>query len=95
MKPQWFAIPPDYLNCDADADGPEHWTKGEEQLQDIPLTQMWPDDKFWMPLLLKGTYFIGRADFGIADSDAQKGSWVMERWWFGTKAEAGLGRSQP
>ncbi|HUB93251.1 MAG TPA: 8-oxo-dGTP diphosphatase [Verrucomicrobiae bacterium] len=28
---------------------------------DIPFDQMWPDDKFWMPLLLAGKYFKGVA----------------------------------
>lgn len=28
-------------------------------LADIPYNHMWPDDKFWLPLLLAGKYFKG------------------------------------
>ncbi|EJD02731.1 uncharacterized protein FOMMEDRAFT_107702 [Fomitiporia mediterranea MF3/22] len=79
MQPHWFAIPQEYL--DTENDTPDT----SEPLPQIPLAQMWPDDEYWMPLLLKGQYFVGRVDFGIENSEAQKGSWVMERWWFGTK----------
>lgn len=26
----------------------------------IPLSEMWPDDQYWLPLLLEGKKFIGR-----------------------------------
>jgi hypothetical protein len=26
----------------------------------IPLSQMWPDDEHWLPLLLQGKKFLGR-----------------------------------
>ncbi|KAH8119029.1 hypothetical protein DFH11DRAFT_1686035 [Phellopilus nigrolimitatus] len=74
MLPEWFAIPPTYRSEGVTPD---------PATPEIPLTQMWPDDELWMPLLLRGKYFIGRVDFGRVDADAQKGSWAMERWWFG------------
>ncbi|KAL5485414.1 hypothetical protein ACEPAI_8056 [Sanghuangporus weigelae] len=99
MHPQWFAIPKEYLDANpafkesssssSSASSSLTLSHSEsESLPPIPLEQMWPDDELWMPLLLKGQYFVGRVDFGIKDSDAQHGSWTMERWWFGTKANA-------
>ena len=32
-------------------------------VDDIPYAQMWEDDPYWLPLLVAGTPFIGRADF--------------------------------
>lgn len=29
-------------------------------INNLPFDQMWPDDKFWMPLLLKGKKFRGK-----------------------------------
>lgn len=90
MHPYWFAIPQEYLgdqnppSTTSDASSVPS-TKGDP-LPPIPLSQMWPDDEHWMPLLLKGQYFVGRVDFGMEDLEAKKGSWTMERWWFGTKA---------
>lgn len=75
MQPSWFAIPKEYLSS---KEKPEDSTAPE-----IPYSQMWPDDELWMPYLLKGEYFCGRVDFGRVDTADQKGSWVMERYWFG------------
>ena len=88
MHPQWFAIPQEYLKSDTPSQviPPDASTAESLSLPEIPLNQMWPDDELWMPLLLKGQYFVGRVDFGIKNSDAQHGSWTMERWWFGTKS---------
>lgn len=82
MNPRWFAIPSQYLSS-PHMEG-DHKV---ETLSDIPLEKMWPDDELWMPLLLRGQYFVGRVDFGIANDDKQMGSWAMEKWWFGSKAE--------
>lgn len=30
---------------------------------EIPFDQMWPDDKFWLPIFLRGEYFKGRVFF--------------------------------
>ncbi|KKU53102.1 MAG: hypothetical protein UX75_C0045G0007 [Candidatus Moranbacteria bacterium GW2011_GWE2_47_10] len=34
---------------------------------EIPLDQMWPDDKFWIPMMLEGKKFEGRFMFGEND----------------------------
>ncbi|EKM51561.1 uncharacterized protein PHACADRAFT_187006 [Phanerochaete carnosa HHB-10118-sp] len=44
------------------------------ELPPIPYSRMWADDVFWMPMLLAGKPFIGRADF------VQDGT--MQKWWF-------------
>ena len=94
MRPQWFSIPPEYL--DKDKEGGElgketstSITKSDDGLgvsyPPIPFELMWPDDELWMPLLLQGSNFFGRVDFDRVDSKSQKGSYVMERWWFGSR----------
>jgi len=37
-------------------------------IDEIPFTEMWPDDKFWMPLFLKGKKFKGKFLFGEGDA---------------------------
>ena len=94
MRPKWFAIPPEYL--DKDKEGRElgketstSITKSDDgsgaSYPPIPFELMWPDDELWMPLLLQGSNFFGRVDFDRVDSKSQKGSYVMERWWFGSR----------
>jgi hypothetical protein len=34
----------------------------------IPFESMWPDDKYWIPIMLKGKSFIGRFDFAEVNS---------------------------
>jgi 8-oxo-dGTP diphosphatase / 2-hydroxy-dATP diphosphatase len=58
MRPEWFS------------DGSEPTT----DLPPIPLDKMWADDEFWMPMLLSGQTFVGRADFTKKNK--------MLRWWF-------------
>ncbi len=36
-------------------------------IDEIPFAQMWPDDKYWMPLFLRGKKFKGRFLFDNAD----------------------------
>ncbi|KAI0071591.1 hypothetical protein K474DRAFT_1668861 [Panus rudis PR-1116 ss-1] len=59
MRPQWFSTHP------------------AEQIQDglpsIPYKQMWADDPYWLPLLLKNERFAARMDF------AKDGS--LRKWW--------------
>lgn len=35
---------------------------------DIPYSKMWPDDPYWMPLLLENEQFIGRFDYDDDDT---------------------------
>lgn len=35
---------------------------------DVPYGSMWPDDKFWLPKVLKGKKVQGRFDFGPGDT---------------------------
>lgn len=37
-------------------------------VDEIPLDEMWPDDKYWLPLFLQGKKFTGKFIFGPADS---------------------------
>jgi 8-oxo-dGTP diphosphatase/2-hydroxy-dATP diphosphatase len=37
-------------------------------IDEIPFMEMWPDDKFWMPLFLKGKKFKGKFLFGEGDT---------------------------
>lgn len=59
MRPQWFSTGTD----------PRY-----TELEPIPYSQMWPDDVFWVPMLLAGQHFVGRADL---DKDN-----IMQKWWF-------------
>ncbi|MFA6422149.1 MAG: 8-oxo-dGTP diphosphatase [Candidatus Buchananbacteria bacterium] len=53
-------------------------TESEEMLpkwyhvDEIPLDQMWPDDRYWMPLFLAGKMFTGRFLFGDGDAVLEK-----------------------
>ncbi|KAL1732253.1 NUDIX hydrolase domain-like protein [Schizophyllum commune] len=53
-------------------------------VDDIPYAQMWEDDPYWLPLLVAGTPFIGRADFDA--KPGKEGEFVMRRWWVGKRA---------
>ena len=35
---------------------------------DIPFSKMWPDDPYWMPLLLSGKKFMGRFEYSDDDT---------------------------
>ena len=37
-------------------------------VDEIPFSEMWPDDKYWMPLLLSGKKFQGKFIFGESDA---------------------------
>jgi len=37
-------------------------------INDIPYDQMWPDDKYWMPIFLKGKKFKGKIYFQDKDT---------------------------
>lgn len=40
-------------------------------IEEIPFQQMWPDDKYWFPLLLEGKKFKGRFFFDGLDNILQ------------------------
>lgn len=45
-------------------------------IDEIPFSEMWPDDKFWMPLFLNNKKFKGKFIFG--ENDAILGQELME-----------------
>lgn len=59
-------------------------SEGEEMLpkwfgvDEIPLEEMWPDDKYWIPLFLEGKKFKGRFLFGEKDSVLEKNLEIVE-----------------
>ncbi|TDL21990.1 hypothetical protein BD410DRAFT_723768, partial [Rickenella mellea] len=81
MRPEWYSIPPEYREGHSDASNASKAT-----LPPIPYEKMWPDDKFWVPLMFRHIYFEGRADFGEVGKDGKGNEKsVMERWWFGAR----------
>ncbi len=44
-------------------------------IEDIPYDQMWPDDRYWLPMLLNGTTFEGQFVFGKDEQDLQ--NWTL------------------
>ncbi|OHA68459.1 MAG: hypothetical protein A3J68_01525 [Candidatus Wildermuthbacteria bacterium RIFCSPHIGHO2_02_FULL_48_16] len=42
-------------------------------VDEIPFSQMWPDDKYWFPLFLEGKKFKGRFLFGDSDAILEQG----------------------
>ncbi|CAL1708764.1 unnamed protein product [Somion occarium] len=63
MRPQWFATQPAEETTDPEI----------AKLPQIPYSQMWADDVYWMPLLLSKTKFVARMDFA---SDG-----TLRKWW--------------
>ena len=59
-------------------------TESEEMLpkwfnvDEIPIEEMWPDDRYWMPLFLEGKKFKGRFLFGEGDSVLEKSLEIVE-----------------
>jgi len=71
MRPEWFSA--------IDTQSLEISPTTDATFPPIPYNSMWPDDIYWMPLLLANRPFVGRADF---DTDTS-GKYKMLRWWFG------------
>jgi 8-oxo-dGTP diphosphatase/2-hydroxy-dATP diphosphatase len=38
------------------------------RVKDIPYSEMWPDDKFWLPKVLEGKLIVGSFEFGEGDA---------------------------
>jgi 8-oxo-dGTP diphosphatase len=47
-------------DCDGEPQETDEATPLWTQTNSIPYEQMWADDRYWMPLMLEGTYFEGR-----------------------------------
>ncbi|KDQ60138.1 hypothetical protein JAAARDRAFT_596937 [Jaapia argillacea MUCL 33604] len=74
MRPQWFSFPPEFVpNYAGSSDA--------HDLPPIPLDAMWEDDHHFLPFILGGRHFVGRADFGM-----QGEQWYSRRFWFGVPA---------
>lgn len=69
MRPEWFS-------CSSPVSGVSDTT---ENVLPIPYEKMWDDDIYWLPLLVQGRKFVGRADF-VMEGDEFR----MTRHWFGT-----------
>ena len=84
MRPQWFGIQNEMLaqtNPLATLNRASNNNDASEtELPEIPLDEMWADDRFWMPLMFAGRFFVGRADFTAGNK--------MRKWWFGAEPSA-------
>ncbi|OAX43801.1 hypothetical protein K503DRAFT_846947 [Rhizopogon vinicolor AM-OR11-026] len=69
MRPEWFSFAPPASGV----------FDTNESVMPIPYEKMWDDDVYWLPLLVQGRKFVGRADF-VMEGDEFK----MARHWFGT-----------
>jgi hypothetical protein len=95
MRPAWFSTiadlsrnPPADLSPKAKASlkdtlNAHSIEASDDSLPALPYDLMWPDDRFWFPVLIQGRKFIGRADF-IHD---EKGVWRMQRHWFAASTQ--------
>lgn len=71
MRPQWFSEPK--------VTQEENVQPTTSEFQPIPYDTMWADDIHWMPLMIAGKHFVGRADF----YETPSGKLEMKKWWFG------------
>ncbi|KAF9226404.1 hypothetical protein BS17DRAFT_682027, partial [Gyrodon lividus] len=82
MCPEWFSLSEDSLYSRApgvSTDAPSSTSltdSAASTLPHIPYDKMWADDTYWLPHLVRGQKFVGRADFGEG--------YVMKRYWFGS-----------
>ena len=77
MRPEWFAL----------SDETRPPCNPNSKLPLIPYDKMWPDDPFWISLLLQHKTFAGRVDFSGCASDGSGGS--MVKYWFGVQGLEG------
>ncbi|EGO29400.1 hypothetical protein SERLADRAFT_378187 [Serpula lacrymans var. lacrymans S7.9] len=75
MRPEWFALPPSVEESRSSRVASDALT----ELLPIPYDKMWDDDIHWLPLLIRGQRFVGRAD--CKENGDQ---FTMAKWWFGT-----------
>lgn len=83
MKPSWFSLSDDslYARGLAPSGVPISPAIPSTDLPHIPYDQMWVDDIHWLPRLVCGERFVGRADFDEGN--------VMRRYWFGSVSVSG------
>lgn len=91
MKPGWFSLSDDSLyarrlvppgsDSNSDSGVPVPASVPNTDLPHIPYDQMWVDDIHWLPRLVRGEHFVGRADFDEGN--------VMRRYWFGSVSGSG------
>ncbi|KIJ14601.1 hypothetical protein PAXINDRAFT_169741 [Paxillus involutus ATCC 200175] len=89
MRPEWFSLSEDSLygrtlEVPLDAQSSTSPTDSslspaDSALPHIPYAKMWADDIYWLPSLVRGQKFVGRADFGEGHP--------MKRYWFGSVSE--------
>jgi len=91
MKPGWFSLSDDSLHArclvpsGANTDAGVHGPVPSTDLPHIPYDQMWADDIHWLPRLVRGERFVGRADLDEGN--------VMMRYWFGSVSQGSGCRS--
>lgn len=80
MRPEWFSLAENSVNGNDDRSGltSPTTTITTGGLPSIPYSRMWADDIYWLPHLVEGRKFAGRADFA-KDGD----TYVMKKFWFG------------
>ena len=88
MNPAWFSLSHDSLyaqhlvppansnHCPTDVLPAHRSTVPSTDLPHIPYDRMWEDDIYWLPRLVRGEHFVGRADLDEGN--------VMRRYWFGS-----------
>lgn len=69
MRPEWFSFQPTASGV----------SDTNANVLPIPYEKMWDDDVYWLPLMVQGRKFVGRADF-VMEGD----EFTMTRHWFGT-----------
>lgn len=67
MRPEWFSASPQ-----------SDFDPAELQVPGIPFSKMWETDEIWLPLLIAGKKFAGRADF-----TQQGDTFKPYKWWYG------------
>ncbi|KAG9311692.1 NUDIX hydrolase domain-like protein [Chiua virens] len=84
MNPSWFSLSDDSVYARGCSESAASGTVPTlTDLPYIPYDQMWADDIHWLPQLVRGERFVGRADLGAGN--------VMRRYWFGKVVESVTG----
>lgn len=65
MRPEWFSLD----------------LTSKDDIQVVPFDKMWDTDRHWLPLLVAGQKFVGRADFKCTEE-----VFTPHKWWYGVPA---------